>query len=232
MLSRVPRRGLWRRCRRIADGVPLPEPFALEPLAAALSERLGRPVEFLALPAGAFGTCGVLVSTDRADYIGYPSDTTALHQRHIVLHEVGHLLGGHRQTGPVADTTTVRALVPHLSDELVHRVLGRGAYTDAQEQEAELIASMVMHRAAAGRPAAGTPYPTAQTERLGGVFDVPARRPDVAAGGRDVPPGGSDDSPGGSDVPGRPVAVPSVRPDLPAVRPGVPARGRRGTVGP
>ncbi|MEU9131656.1 ParH-like protein [Kitasatospora sp. NPDC048540] len=175
------RHRLWRRCERVAATLALPEPFELPALAETLSDRLGRPVEFLPLPAGAAGTCGMLVSTARADYIGYPTDTTLLHQQHIVLHEVGHLLCGHH--GPAADGTAVGALVPHLSGELVRRVLGRSLYDSTQEQEAELFASLVLHRAAArGGPAVSGPAnPTEQTVRLGGVFDTPRRRAGSAA---------------------------------------------------
>lgn len=169
------RRRLWRRCRKLAGTVPLPVPFELPAFTAGLSARLGRPVELLPLPAGSRGTCGVLVSTDRAEYIGYPSDTTLLHQQHIVLHEVGHLLCGHQGTG----TAAVGTLVPHLSGELIHRVLGRDAYTDVQEQEAELFASLLLHRAA-GRSEPTAVLETEQEARLGVLFDNPSRRPGLS----------------------------------------------------
>ncbi|MFJ9952649.1 hypothetical protein [Kitasatospora sp. NPDC091207] len=105
----------------------------------------------------------MLISTDRADYIGYAVDTTALHQQHIVLHEIGHLLCGHTGSTGVAggtggtggtggvggvglSTTVSRALAPRLPEELVRRVLGRSVYTERQEQEAELVASLALHR--------------------------------------------------------------------------------------
>ncbi len=189
-------RELWRRCRRIAATVTPPSPFDPSVFAAALSARLGRTVELLPLPAGSLGPCGVLVSTDRADYIGYPADTTPLHQQHIVLHEVGHLLCGHHDTadrGPAdADTgagAAARELLPHLSPELVRRVLGRSAYSEVQEQEAEVFASLVLHRTArlpaaptapgsaeAGGPA--EPRPGGATARLGGLFGPSARSAD------------------------------------------------------
>ncbi|MFE2720785.1 hypothetical protein [Kitasatospora sp. NPDC059327] len=96
----------------------------------------------------------MLISTDRADYIGYAVDTTALHQQHIVLHEIGHLLCGHTGSsgstggpdGPGLSVTVSRALAPRLPEELVRRVLGRSVYTERQEQEAELFASLALHR--------------------------------------------------------------------------------------
>lgn len=165
------RRKLWRRCRRIAATVSLPTPFEVTTFTAALSQRLGRPVELLPLPIRSAGPCGVLVSTDRAEYIGYPADTALLHQQHIVLHEVGHLLCGHQGT-EVLGQAARENLLPHLSDELIHRVLGRSGYTDAQEREAELFASLVLNRVARHRPVLPPTTPAGALARFGLLFDL------------------------------------------------------------
>ncbi|MFB7666320.1 ParH-like protein [Kitasatospora sp. NPDC056138] len=174
------RRRLWRRCRRLVRTLRLPEPFDLPGLAGVLTERLGRPVELLPLPAGSLGTCGMLVSTDRAEYIGYPTGTTALHQRHIVLHEVGHLLCGHHNTGGapgLAGSAALGTLAPHLSAELVHRLLGRDVYSDTQEQEAELFATLAMHRVGGRVEPAGAGRTDAVVEQLGDLFGAPGGGP-------------------------------------------------------
>ncbi|MEK8171609.1 hypothetical protein NKH77_25790 [Streptomyces sp. M19] len=54
------------------------------------------------------------MTTDRADYILYAADTTALHRQHILLHEAAHLLCGHDRAGP-PDCSAVRLLAPSLS---------------------------------------------------------------------------------------------------------------------
>ncbi|TQF06378.1 ParH-like protein [Kitasatospora acidiphila] len=173
----------------------LPEPFGLPALAEVLSERLGRPVEFLPLPAGSLGTCGVLVSTDRAEYIGYPTGTTVLHQQHIVLHEVGHLLGGHQDTTTTpVDSAALGVLAPHLSTELVRRMLGRDVYSDVQEREAELFASLVLHRQAGRRPQPGPPGVAQRSEaaaRLDALFGSPVRQGGPARQGSPVRQAGS-----------------------------------------
>ncbi|MEV0191156.1 ParH-like protein [Kitasatospora purpeofusca] len=139
-------RGRWLRCRGVADSIPLPEPFDIRALTDSLARLRGRPIELVPLSGPAHSPCGVLVSTDRADYIGYAVDTTALHQQHIVLHEIGHLLCRHTGDGAGFGESVRETLTPRLSGELVHRVLGRSAYTQWQEQEAELVASLVLHR--------------------------------------------------------------------------------------
>ncbi|MGW4489103.1 hypothetical protein ACWEOE_35365 [Amycolatopsis sp. NPDC004368] len=147
------RRELWRRCRRLADAPALPEPFDADEFVAGIAAGRGRPIELMPVNVPSDGPCGLLMSTARADYILYPTNTTALHRRHILLHEVGHLLCGHVGSdagaeGAAIDVAVSRALMPNLSPELVRRVLGRTTYSEVQEQEAELVASLLAQRVA------------------------------------------------------------------------------------
>jgi hypothetical protein len=167
---------LWGRSRRIADALPLPVPFDVQVLVDSLAARRGRPIELVPLSGTRHSACGVLVSTDRADYIGYPVATTVLHQQHIVLHEIGHLLCEHSGRSGTADDVA-RSLTPQLSHELVSRVLGRTAYDEHEEQEAELIASLALQRAVHRPPAEARPGPLAgRVLRLGHVFGRTHRR--------------------------------------------------------
>ncbi|MGP9022936.1 ParH-like protein [Streptomyces sp. BR1] len=129
-----------RRCRGIAASLDLPVPFDAVELIAAAAEQRGRPIELMPIPWTPGVPCGLLVSADLADYIAYAADTSPLHRQHILVHELSHLLCGH-------DGTLSTELTPHLADELVHRVLGRTIYTEPQEQEAELLASLIIQRA-------------------------------------------------------------------------------------
>jgi hypothetical protein len=149
--ARRPGRILWRRARAVADAVSLPEPFYAEAFVADLAAERGRPIELMPVSAPEGAPCGLLMSTERADYILYPTNTTALHRRHILLHEVGHLLCGHVGSGAGADGAAIdaaagRQLMPNLSPELVRRVLGRTTYTEVEEREAELVATLLAQR--------------------------------------------------------------------------------------
>ncbi len=107
-------------------------------------------------------------------YVFYDAATTALHRDHIVLHEVGHMLSGHSNllSGEVAQT-----LVPDLDPGSVESVLGRSHYSDQDEQEAEMIASLILRRA--DRTPARRPATSQQAEvlsRMDDVFGSPKRR--------------------------------------------------------
>ncbi|MQT04423.1 ParH-like protein [Streptomyces jumonjinensis] len=139
---------MWQRNRRAAQTMELPRPFSAEALVEALAERRGRPIEILTAPLSAPAPCGLLVAADRADYIVCTADTTALHRQHILPHEVAHLLCGHDRIAP-SEAASVPLLLPGFSAEFVRRVLGRTVYSQPQEQEqeAELLASLILRRA-------------------------------------------------------------------------------------
>ncbi|MFD9794625.1 ParH-like protein [Streptomyces sp. NPDC059070] len=133
-------RARLRRCRAIAASLELPVPFDAFELIAAAAEQRGRPIELMPMPWAPGVPCGLLVSAGQADYIAYAADTSVLHRQHILVHELSHLLCGH-------EGTLSAELTPHLASDLVHRVLGRTVYAEPQEQEAELLASLIIQRA-------------------------------------------------------------------------------------
>ncbi|MFD7261480.1 hypothetical protein [Streptomyces sp. NPDC059874] len=79
------------------------------------------------------------MGTASVDYVFYEAQTTPLHREHIVLHELGHILFGHH---------SVEAEEADGNDGRAPTVLGRTNYTTRQEQEAEMLASMIRIRTA------------------------------------------------------------------------------------
>ncbi|MFD7627451.1 hypothetical protein ACFV7Q_15675 [Streptomyces sp. NPDC059851] len=142
--------GLRKRCEKILGHLDLPHPFSLEGLCGRIAEMRGRPIRLHPLPeeAAATGVCGLWVGTARVDYVFYEEKTTPLHREHIVLHELGHILFGHH------------SLEGEEHDGQAPVVLGRTDYTTRQEQEAEMLASMIRIRTA-------TPCPQPAAEPCG-----------------------------------------------------------------
>jgi hypothetical protein len=178
MLLNSSHRKLWAKYRQAMGGSALPGPFDAKVLISRLAQQRGRPIELVPVAARPDFPCGLLITTDQADCIFYAADTTPLHQQHILLHEAAHLLCGHHEStaslsaGLSAGATT--SLLPHLSDSLVKRILGRTVYSEPQEHEAELLASLIRFRAA--RDDHAPTLADGQQSRLGSMFGAASHR--------------------------------------------------------
>jgi hypothetical protein len=170
-------RRLLQRCERRLLDLELPTPFTARAFCEALELRRGRPIR-LSPVVGKAGPCGFWVATNTADHIFFEQETSPLHQEHIILHEVGHLLCNHRSAS-VSDQEWAGLLLPDLDPDMVKGVLRRMSYSRAEEREAELLASLILERAArAVAPRAGRgqdPEVAALLQRLEAAFEQPPK---------------------------------------------------------
>lgn len=139
-------RELLRHCEAVVRDLEVPVPFSLPDFCRELALRRGREIRLVPIVTGPGSPCGLWVATAETDVIFHEAATSSLHRDHIVLHEIGHLLCDHRG-GPAVDVALAGMLLPSLDAGMVGRVLGRAAYTDTEEREAELFASLVLERA-------------------------------------------------------------------------------------
>lgn len=134
---------LRRRCEDLLAGVEIPVPFDIEVFARQFV-RHGRPIVLMPSDDLA-GVSGLWLATDAADYIAFDAGTTGMHRRQIILHELGHIIAGH--SGPdLLNGDASHALLPNLSAEVIRRALARAAYSVTEEQEAEMLATLVLDR--------------------------------------------------------------------------------------
>jgi hypothetical protein len=137
-------RSIRKQCESALEGVAVPNPFDINDFCAVISTKRQRALHLV--PKGTrLGPCGIWLALPDVDYVFYESETSQLHREHIILHELGHLLCEH-QPNAVMDAEVVAKLFPHLNPDVVHRVLGRTTYTAIEEQEAEMVASLVRER--------------------------------------------------------------------------------------
>jgi hypothetical protein len=180
--ARRDRRALRRRCEQAIARVAIPDPFDLESLCEAVSEQRGRRLRITVrqLTATRSAPCGMWIAMADEDVIVIEQHTSSLHQDQIGLHEIGHILCDHHESGTGLARRDALRLLPSLDPQMVQRVLGRTSYDLPQEQEAEMVATLLGERIR-GRnvlPAVWAGDPRSAVDGLGKLTE--------ALGGRDV----------------------------------------------
>ncbi|MFI1252791.1 ImmA/IrrE family metallo-endopeptidase [Streptomyces netropsis] len=137
---------LHRRSLERVRSLDIPTPFDVWELCDRVAERHGRPIRLEPIHLPVDGPCGLWISGPEVDYIFYESDTSPLHQEHIIAHELGHVICGHKENAVLGEETS-RLVLPTLDPRMVQSVLQRTYYTSAEEQEAEMIASLILQEA-------------------------------------------------------------------------------------
>ena len=116
--------------------------FTLDGFARWLAKRRGRPIVFVPweMPPN---LSGAWVASDGQDYIFFDQDTQPIHQTHIKLHEMAHILCDH----PTVRVEPEQALFhPTVADSSVSKALLRSTHSDQEEQEAETLATLIQEQ--------------------------------------------------------------------------------------
>jgi hypothetical protein len=138
----------------IIRDLDIPSPFDLTEFAARLERQRNRPIRLRPVSFAAGAPCGLWIGTADADYVFYEQGTTPFHRSFIALHELAHMLLGHR--GLPAWQGLARRVAPDISPALVRLMLGRSGYSSPEEREAETLASFILDRATAWPGARGS----------------------------------------------------------------------------
>jgi len=152
MIWRLGTRSAQKRARVLSRTLVLPDPFEVAELCRITGQLRGRPIVPTAMPLAALGPCGLWLAAESVDYVCYEKDTSAPHQQHIVLHELGHILYGHGNCEPLHEV--LGGLFPQLDSRTLKIMLARwhNRYSDAHEREAETFAYAVLDRVRRRQP--------------------------------------------------------------------------------
>lgn len=141
---------LRRRCRALLRDLDVPVPLNVGDLCRKLGDQRGRPIELYEYPIKVPGPFGLWFRLRDRDAIFYQRESVRWHQDHIILHELGHLLGQHPSDAGVLDTNTevIRNDPPaeldwEEGDEGDVSRRRRTCYDDRYEREAELYATII-----------------------------------------------------------------------------------------
>lgn len=124
--------------------VPIPQPFDIAEYCAAISKRRQRRIRLCAKAMNG-KPFGLWVPLETEDQIWYERDTSAWHQQHIILHELGHMLRKLGLSNRVPPDAYPLELLPDLDPE---RFVGmrRDGYATPEEDAAESFARDVRRR--------------------------------------------------------------------------------------
>jgi hypothetical protein len=168
---------LRQRCRALLTALDIRPPLDVVELCRRVGESRGKPIRLVEHPIPVPGPFGVWITTESADYILFQQETSKAHQNHIVLHELGHILAGHRsdeeddlllaELYPDLEPDVVRQEYPDLAPEAVRRALRRTSYDTAQEREAETVATIILEWASVLDRVARPPSADVTAQRMG-----------------------------------------------------------------
>ncbi|MFJ5803754.1 ImmA/IrrE family metallo-endopeptidase [Streptomyces decoyicus] len=135
---------LRARCEeRVRElGLPAQGQLTIDGLCEVLGHHLGRQIRLLPLPLPQGSPHGLWVHTRDEDIVLFESRQAPVHQRHVVMHELGHLICDH-EAPPVISPDASRLLLPSLNPALVQRVLGRDHSQTEAEIEAETVGDLL-----------------------------------------------------------------------------------------
>jgi hypothetical protein len=148
--------------------LPIPTPWGRTAFIEGVARLRGRPIRVIpTIDRLGMSACGLWFKRDSDDIIVHEAGTSEYQVDHIVCHEIGHMAlehdGGPRATASdhpkMIFATALAGFEPSTG-----MILGRTAFDDDRERDAELFASAVMLTAAQGG---------AQTSMMSSVFFRP-----------------------------------------------------------
>ncbi|AYY13001.1 hypothetical protein EF847_10100 [Actinobacteria bacterium YIM 96077] len=135
-----------RRIRQACDEqlhrLVLPEPFTIDAFCSTLARERGKPIRLMPMPDGADSPCGMWLATADTDWVFHQSATSQLHQEHIVLHELAHMIFGHTTKQDRSERLQT-SLLPDLDPGMIASMLARASYTSVEERQAEMLAGLI-----------------------------------------------------------------------------------------
>lgn len=174
-----------QRCRSLVGPLVLPVPCTLESLVASVARHTETTIDVQAQDFSADpGLSAMVVGTPTGYAIRYHPSPDPWWVLTCVSHEIGHILAGHGPNLPASAQRPAQDLADGLHDHLDEMQLARAEWgplyrcqnKEAQEREAEYIASLLVQRIETARSSSlpayllGTPGPNLEPQGLLGLL--------------------------------------------------------------
>lgn len=147
-----------RRCEQVLSQqglLPGPGTFDLDEFTEQLQLSRRRPIHLtpVRMPADSEATvCGVCISSARADYVFYAHTLSALHSTHNAVHELCHLVFGHRSVAPLARPSLASTWARSIEDTATWLGGREPSYDRNAELEADAAAGLLLSRSEVRAP--------------------------------------------------------------------------------
>lgn len=149
--DRIDLTALRRRIELVLDTVDWPVPFDLDRLLDQVGNKRGKPVSLFPAELPADGPGGLVIERANTMVIVFDDSLPLLQQEHIIMHEIAHVLFGHR--GTTLDDLSKDEL-SELDPEVIEaaqRFALRDGYSGIEETEAEIAAALMWLRVGVAR---------------------------------------------------------------------------------
>ncbi|MBZ0307039.1 MAG: hypothetical protein K8I82_13295 [Anaerolineae bacterium] len=134
----------WKRVQQAIEDLSYNfQQFDLESLVRRIEDQRQRGITRIPFPFQP-GLTGLWVPGAKVDYIFYDQNTHSLHQTHIILHELAHIVLGHR-CQPLDEILPPELLAQLHGDSSSGRLrqVQAASSDDEQEQESELFVYLI-----------------------------------------------------------------------------------------
>ncbi|SDJ04000.1 hypothetical protein SAMN04488074_101348 [Lentzea albidocapillata subsp. violacea] len=145
-------RSFRERIDRELNSFEWPVPFDIGVLLDQIAVRRGKPIALFPAELPAEGPGGLVVERRDDLVIVFDDRLPMLQQEHIIMHEVSHILFGHR--GTTLDDLGGADELSELDPEVVktaQRFARRHGYSQHEETEAEIAAALMWQRVGTAR---------------------------------------------------------------------------------
>jgi len=138
---------LKERLKAIVAELPLPNPWNLETFLEALGHQRNRPIIVRPIeldgPTPADMPSGLWIPRQTEDYIFYEPRTSRPHRQHCICHEVGHMVLRHK-SDPNRPGQYLHRVFENIDPALLDAARARTSYRFIEEQEAEMVATLIL----------------------------------------------------------------------------------------